>query len=97
MLITLRLQVIEMAKDTSTKSCAVPGSVGWHNSQATSYWDRMLSIEVVARVLGVRITDLKHAVQHSLPLKGKTPPALNRVTKGKMYFEGHAVKAYIDS
>ncbi|MCP8687201.1 hypothetical protein [Marinobacterium sedimentorum] len=86
-----------MTQDTSSKSWAVPGSVGWHNSQATSYWDRMLSIEEVACVLGVRITDLKHAVQHNLPLKGKNPPALNRVTNGKMYFEGHAVKAYIDS
>lgn len=71
--------------------------IGARNTNAKSYWDRALSIEEVARLLGMSISSLKHHIEQDLPIKGKPAPQPDfRTTTGKMYFEGKNIKPFIE-
>lgn len=72
--------------------------VGGRATQATDFWDRVLSVEEVSLLLGLRITVLKNAVRngdlvHGLP--APKPCALS--DSSKMFFDGEAIKPLFDA
>jgi len=51
-----------MAKGKAARTECVAQSIGGRNNSATSFWDRILTVEETASLIGVRISELKDAI-----------------------------------
>ncbi|SQC36752.1 Uncharacterised protein [Klebsiella pneumoniae] len=60
-----------MAKGKAARTECVAQSIGGRNNSATSFWDRILTVEETATLIGVRISELKDAVRYQKLLKGR--------------------------
>ena len=86
-----------MAKGKAARTECVAQSIGGRNNSATSFWDRILTVEETATLIGVRISELKDSVRSQTPLKGKVAPEVHSVSgTGKLFFDGRSIKAFIE-
>lgn len=86
-----------MAKGKAARTECVAQSIGGRNNSATSFWDRILTVEETATLIGVRISELKDAERYQKLLKGKAAPEVHSVSgTGKLFFDGRSIKSFIE-
>lgn len=71
------------------------GHIGGRASQASNYWDQILSMEDVALLLKMRITAIKMAVAEGGTINGLPAPKPLRNENDKMFFRGRDIEKLV--
>nr|AGH89316.1 conserved hypothetical protein similar to pRA3.35 [uncultured bacterium] len=70
--------------------------IGRRSRASGDYWDQLLGLEDAARLMKVRISDLKLAVLSGKKINGKLPPKIHSVSGGgHFFFDGKEIKSWL--
>lgn len=70
--------------------------IGRRSRVSGDYWDQLLGLEDTARLMQVRISDLKLAVLSGKMINGKLPPKIHTVSMGgHLFFDGKEIKNWL--
>lgn len=73
-------------------------ALGGTRKNATDFWDRVITIEELAALLQVRVSDIRNAVLQKQPLNGVDMPEIHSITPtGAIYFVGKSVQKAVES
>lgn len=70
--------------------------IGRRSRASDDYWEQLLGLEDTARLMQVRISDLKLAVLSGKMINGKLPPKIHSVSGGgHFFFDGKEIKNWL--
>lgn len=84
-----------MVANNSNSGFIKAGHVGGRASQARSYWDQLLPIDDVARLLRMRVTELKQRVCANDLINGLPAPKPCLNENDKMFFRGRDIEKLV--
>ncbi|MCX4030298.1 hypothetical protein H0A36_26875 [Endozoicomonas sp. SM1973] len=71
----------------------VSNCVGNHNRRVSDFWSQISGIEDAARLLNIRITELKQCLKEGKPVRSCPTPEVHSVSdKGKIFLKPERLK-----
>lgn len=72
-------------------------ALGGARRSATDFWDRIITIDELAALLQVRVSEIRTAVLQKQPLNGIEMPEIHSITPtGAIYFVGKSVQKAVE-
>ena len=70
--------------------------IGRRSRASGDYWKQLLGLEDTARLMQIRISDLRLAVLSGKMINGKLPPKIHSVSGGgHFFFDGQEIKEWL--
>lgn len=70
--------------------------IGRRSRASSDYWEQLLGLEDTARLMQIRISDLRLAVLSGKMINGKLPPKIHSVSGGgHFFFDGQEIKEWL--
>ncbi|ELY8712118.1 hypothetical protein SO221_004463 [Salmonella enterica] len=70
--------------------------MGRRSRASGDYWEQLLGLEDTARLMQIRISDLRLAVLSGKMINGKLPPKIHSVSGGgHFFFDGQEIKEWL--